>query len=279
MKQDVKTTDLHYLGWSGFDLRFPGALPVLIDPPDGEAIPRDRDVCLVVTHGHPEHIAGTAKFLRTDARTGRAEVVASPGTCRALRRRSCKSQDTFHPCRPGQTLTVGSLTIDVFLCLHMPLLPPEKGEAFNRLRQVASNPRLAANIIADVVRFPLAGPTLGFRLACPGAPNVLFFGEGLHRCADREKIAAIGSRLPGDILIAAVEPEDVGIFPDLLDAAGAPFMVPYEAHAPWRQGFGMPCADLDALSARLESHGYRIVRPDCHGSVSLPMAVPQAGAG
>ena len=75
-------------------------------------------------YGHPEHIAGAAAYLRTKARNGRAEVLASPGVCRALKRRSGNKQDVFYPCRPGQTHSVDKFTIDVFECRHMPLLPP-----------------------------------------------------------------------------------------------------------------------------------------------------------
>jgi hypothetical protein len=272
MSRSVGNTTLAYLGWSGFDLRFPGLPPVLFDPPDGATIPRDRDICLIITHGHPEHIAGAAAYLRTKARNGRAEVLASPGVCRALKRRSGNKQDVFYPCRPGQTHSVDKFTIDVFECRHMPLLPPEKGEGLRRLRQIASNPGLAAGILADVLRFPLPGPTLGFRLACAQSPSILFFGEGLHRRARRDKIAATGARLPGDILIAAVEPEDVEAMPDLVSATGALTVVPYEAHAPWRRGFGMPAADLDTLSSRLQRQGYDIVRTDCNAPVSLNCA-------
>ncbi len=77
MKQDGHTT-LSYHGWSGFELRFPGSRPVLFDMPGDKAIPRDEDVCLIVTHGHPEHIAGTAGYLQDGSRTGCAAVFASP---------------------------------------------------------------------------------------------------------------------------------------------------------------------------------------------------------
>ena len=263
---------LAYLGWSGFDLRFPGVPPVLIDPPDAAGVPMDQNICLIVTHGHPEHIAGAAAYLKSRARTGAAHLFASPGICRALKRRCHNAQDVFYPCRPGQTLKLGKLTLDVFECRHMPLLPPEKGEGLKHLRRIASNPRLAAGILADIARFPFAGPTLGFRLACAHLPNILLFGEGLHRCVARDKIAEIATRLPGDILIAAVEPEDAEAMPDLVSATGALTMVPYEAHAPWRKRFGMPAADLDALCATLQRRGYAIVRTNAHGPVPLPGA-------
>ena len=268
MTRRVDDTVLTYHGWSGFTLRYPDAPPLVIDPQADTGIPLDEDVCLVVTHGHPEHISGTAAHLRNKARSGAASVFASPGPCRHLSRRG-GPRVRVHPCLPGATHRVGDITIDVFRCRHMPLMPPEKGGTRERLRHIVGNPALAASIVADVIRCPLPGPTLGFRFSHPGGPAVLFYGEGLHRGAGAGKITAVGRTLPAGILIAAVEPEDAGVMPDLVAATGAAVMVPYEAHAPWRRGFGMPCADLDALAARLERAGRRVVRVFEGSSVRL----------
>jgi L-ascorbate metabolism protein UlaG (beta-lactamase superfamily) len=261
-------TVLTYLGWSGFVLKYPDAPPIVIDAQDETGIPRDQDIGLVVTHGHPEHIAGAAAWLRDKARSGAANVFASPGVCRFLARRG-RPNDHVNSCLPGETHRVGDITIDVFRCRHMPLMPPEKGGTRERLRQIAGNPGLAASIVADVFRCPAPGPTLGFRFSHPAGPAVLFYGEGLHRGAGVEKITRVGSTLPAGILIAAVEPEDAGVMPDLVAATGAAVMVPYEAHAPWRRSFGMPCADLDALATRLERTGREVVQVFEGSSVRL----------
>lgn len=259
-----------YLGWSGFDLRIPGASPVLIDPVAGRLIPDDEDICLIVTHGHPEHISGAAAYLAKSARTGCAAVFASPRVIRYLKRRSHNDGDRFHNCRPGDTHIHDTLSIDVFACQHMPLLAPEKGEARRRLGQFAGNPRLAASIVGAVFRHPFPGPTLGFRLKTSKSAGILFYGEGLHRCASRDDIAKVAERFAGDTLIAAVELEDVAVMPELVSATAASAMVPYEAHLPWRKGFGMGWADLDALSSRLVEAGVEIVRADQDRSVPLP---------
>jgi len=261
-----------YLGWSGFDLRFAGAQPVLIDPPAMQAIPADRDICLLITHGHLEHVSGAGMFIAEPGRTGAASVFAAPGVCRYLRRRSRNEADSFQPCRPGESYTAGAVTIDVFKCRHASLLPPEKGGALKRIRELLSNPRLAAQIIVDSIGGPLPGPTLGFRLTAPDGRKVLFFGEGLHRQADIDDIANVGKTLSADTLIAAVEPEDIAVMPELVSATGAPTVVPYEAHAPWRQGFAMGCADLDALSSVLTARGHTIVRTRPNVPVTLPAA-------
>ncbi len=270
MNQPLKLCTLTYLGWSGFLLRYPGANAVLFDPPDQKNIPKHEDVSILLTHGHPEHIAGTASYLSDQRRTGKADVFASPVVCRTLKRRNAKRTDQLHPCHPGRTYRIGEVSADVFLTHHMPLLPPERGEGLRRLAQVIGNPRLAASIVRDVIRFPLAGPLLGFRTSAPGWPRVLFYGEGLHRCTAREEVERVGTKLPNDLLITAVEPEDVDILPELIEAIRAPAVVPYEAHAPWRQGFGMPCADLGAFSSTLENRGYGVLRavPDQRFSIA-----------
>jgi hypothetical protein len=262
---------LTYLGWSGFVLDFPGAAPLFIDPPNDLAIPLDRDIVLLITHGHPEHVKGAATWLRNPARQGTAQIVASPGICRYLKRQSGPDSDHFHASLAGTGLELPGLAIDVFPCIHMPLLPPEKGAAMTRISQVARHPRLALSILASTLRGPLLpGPVLGFRLRPDQGPGILFWGEGMHRGADIEKIRRTAAGLPADILIAAVEPEDEELLPDLIAATGTPLVLPYEAHMPWRRGFGMGWADLDSLSARLEAKDIGTLRAEPGVSLQLP---------
>lgn len=270
MKASPPQTEVSYLGWSGFEVRFPGAMPILIDPADDAAVPDERDLCLIVTHGHPEHVAGTAAFLKRAGRKAAATVLASPGVCRYLRRRSRNPRDRFLPCRPGASHAVGSISIDVFACRHMPFLPPEGGEAIRRLVQVASCPRLAAGIVGEVIRSPLPGPLLGFRLRRPGAAAIVFYGEGLHRRLDHDDVRRTAARLPADVLIAAVEPEDAAVMPQLVSAVGAPLMIAYEAHAPWRNGFAMPLADLGEVSRSIAALGHRAVAAHRHRPIRIP---------
>lgn len=75
-------------------------------------------------------------------------------------------------------------------------MPPEKGGTRERLRQIASNPLLAAHIVADVVRSPLPGPTLGFRFSHPAGPAVLFYGEGLHAAPATRRSPGSVTRCP-----------------------------------------------------------------------------------
>lgn len=265
---------LTYLGWSGFILDFPGAAPVFIDPPDDQAIALDRGIILLITHGHPEHVRGAANWLRNPARQGTARVVASPGICRYLKQQAGHGSadgDRFHPASAGAGLDLPGLAIDVFPCIHMPLLPPEKGGAITRIRQLARHPRLALSIVLSALRGPLLpGPVLGFRLRPDHGPDILFWGEGMHRGAGIEKIRQTAAGLPAEILIAAVEPEDEQLLPELIAATGSPVALPYEAHMPWRRGFGMGWADLDALSARLAAEGISVLRAEPGALLQLP---------
>ena len=263
MTEGAAGAALTYLGWSGFVLDFPGAATIFIDPPNDQTMPLDRDITLLITHGHPEHVSGATSWLRNAARKGVGRVVASPGVCRYLKRQSRQAGDNFHPTSAGARLDLPGLLIDVFPCIHMPLLPPEKGGAATRIRQLARHPRLALSIVVSALKGPLLpGPVLGFRLRPEHGPDILFWGEGMHRGAGLEKIRQTAAALPAQILIAAVEPEDEQLLPDLIAATGTPVTLPYEAHMPWRQGFGMGWADLDALSASLAARNIRTLRAE-----------------
>lgn len=108
MTGSVGDTALTYLGWSGFILRYPEAPPLVIDAQDDSGIPHDEDICLVVTHGHPEHVAGTAAWLRNKTRTAAASVFASPGVCNFLARRSGPATVSTRASRASRTMSAGS---------------------------------------------------------------------------------------------------------------------------------------------------------------------------
>ena len=84
----------------------------------------------------------------------------------------------------------------------------------------------------------------------------------MHRGVGIENIRETAARLPAEILIEAVEPEDEYLLPDLIVATGAPVTLPYEAHLPWRRDFGMGWVDLDALAEKLAAHDIEILRAE-----------------
>jgi len=261
---------LSYLGWSGFKFSFPGSAPLFIDPPNDSSLPRDTDISLLISHGHPEHISGALGYLRDSSRQGAANVLAPPRMCAYLKRRSRHPHDQFQPCLPGTAHNLDGVIVDAFQCHHMPLLPPEKGATVERVKQLIGNVKLAVGIALDVVRGPLAGPMLGFRLSPPQGSKILFLGEGLHRNIKRENIAEIGANYNSDIVITAIEPEDHQVLPDLISATQTAIAIPYEAHMPWREGFKMPLADIDGLSATLAGIGMVVIQADKGSTTPLP---------
>ncbi len=246
-----------YLGWSGFHITWPGGPQVVLDPPDAESLRTDQEAWILLSHGHPEHVAGTISYLKDPTRTAPVTVVASSPVCRYFERRHGQARDQFLPCQAGQTVKLPNLQIDAFSWRHMRLLPPGLGPALQHLRHVASRPRLALKIIRKSLWGPPTGAMLGFRLVPEGGPRILWYSEGLHRLTRVDQVQATGKQLEADALLFAIEPEDLHIIAELLSAIGSPVVIPYEAHQPWREGFGMPVVDLARLTEELQEHGLR----------------------
>jgi len=250
---------LGYLGWSGFRIVFSDGTEFYIDPPKGTALPLDRETNILITHGHPEHIAGTLEYLCNPDRNARVLVAASAAICRYLRKRSTQNADHYQPCKPQQHISISGLGIDIFKWRHMPLLPPGFKPALNHIKCLISHPLLAMSIIAAGLRGPLPFPMIGFRIVPLEGPRVLVYGEGLHRLTSPTNTHRIGIDLPADILLVAVEPEDINVLPDLVNKTGITTIGLYEAHRDWREAFDMPYADLEALASVLETSDKRIL--------------------
>jgi len=249
--------DLAYLGWSGFRIAWPGGPEIAVDPPDAGSLPQGREAWILLTHGHPEHVEGTAAHLAAAERAAPAVVVASPRVCRHLRRRHARAGDRFQPARPGDAIHLGDLRVEVFGWRHMPLLPPEPRLAVRHVARLVRHPSVTFGIVRDGLVGPPPGAMLGFRLVPASGPRVLLYSEGLHRRTGLSEARAAALGRGADILLFAVEPEDAAVLPDLVAAVGSPVVVPYEAHREWRAELGMPQADLEALASDLASRGIR----------------------
>lgn len=269
---------LTWLGWSGFRITGAGGTQLFIDPPKAADIPQDRDVQILLTHGHPEHVAGTIRYLARDSRRARATVLASPRLSRVLARRPKAPGDRLLGCRPGQTLAIGGVGVDVFEWRHMTLLPSGLRPALVRLCQLARRPGLALRIAARAARIPRPGPMLGFRLTLGHGRRLMFFGEGLHRKTDAEAVTRVVRRLPAEIGIIAVEPEDMDVLAALIARLRLRAAVLYEAHGPWRDAFHMPRADLDALRLALGGAGMTGIKAVPGERRDLPALMPTASA-
>jgi len=250
---------LTWLGWSGFRLDAPGAAALYVDPPGGTHFAPERPAHILITHGHPEHVQGTLDHVRDPERRAAVVVAAGAGVCRRLRACARQEADRFLVCAPQWRFELGGFDIDVFSWRHMPLLPPGWDAKLRHLRALASRPGLAARVLLAGLRGPWPWPMLGFRVARPGCPRILVYGEGLHRHAGAQAVAYVSRLLPADLLLAAVEPEDVDDLPDLVAHIDTPDVALYQAHQPWREAFGMPLADLDELAAVLALAGRRTI--------------------
>lgn len=252
---EPRPSQLSYLGWSGFRVHSHGGIDLYLDPPGGTTFPPEQSAHILITHGHPEHVQGTLEHIRDPARALPVVVAAGQGVCRYLRRHSTHDSDRFQICVPGQHFELAGYGIDVFKWTHMPLLPPRLGAKLNHVRRLLSRPLLAARIILAGSVGPWPYPMLGFRLARPGHTRILLYGEGLHRRANPRTLAQQARELPSDLLLAAVEPEDVTILPELIAHLAIDKVALYQAHQPWRKSFGLPLADIDALAATLSQAG------------------------
>jgi len=247
--------DLGYLGWSGFRVAWSAGPRVFIDPPDADAIPRDREAWILLTHGHPEHVHGAVSHLKDPRRTSGAVVVASPRVCAHLERRHGRPGDRFHPIRAGEEVELPRLTVGAFSWHHMPLIPPEPRLALAHIVRIVRHPSVMLEVLRDAISGPPAGSMLGFRLIPDSGARVLLYSEGLHRRTGVAEALAAGRECSADLMIFAAEPEDAAVLPELVSAVGSPVVIPYEAHRYWREELDMPQVDLERLARDLGARG------------------------
>lgn len=250
-----------YLDWSGFRIERQGQAIIFLDPPAKAVLPGDRPLLIFLSHGHPEHLAGTRTYLERMGTDARATIIASAAVCRYLSRHTQASGVVFKPVRPGERLDLGEgCGVDVFRWRHLPLLPPGLMPSVRHVAHLLSNLNLAAKIAWAGVTGPRAEPMLGFHL-CLGGWEVLAYGEGLHRKCDN---TVEGRGALGTVALAGVEPGDEAAMAKLIRASAASDTILYQPHAKWRDAFGMPHVDLGALQAALGAQGVtaRIAAPD-----------------
>ena len=255
MTNEPAPIGLRYLGWSGFRVDWPDGTTVFVDPPEAAALPHDREAWIAITHGHPEHVAGAAAHLADPQRMAAARVLASSRVCAHLRHSSRHAGDRFRALDAGGSATLPGLRVQAFAWRHMPLLPPEPSLAVRHAAHLARHPGITLGIVKDGLVGSPPGAMLGFGLIPYEGPRVLVYSEGLHRRTRISEVRAAREQIDADVLLFAVEPEDVEVLPDLVAAIGARVVVPYEAHAEWRESLVMPRADLEQLSRDLASRG------------------------
>lgn len=240
-----------YLGWSGFRVDTETG-PIFVDPPAQADIPSGRRAFVLLSHGHPEHLAGIRAHIERAGSAADVVVLASPALCDHLFKTSRRSALTFMPVRPGDAFELGvNLSVRIFEWTHLPLLPSGFAAKVRHVVQLASKPALALRIAWAGLTGPAAGPMLGFGINL-GRWQIVAYGEGLHRFCEPE---AIGETPQRTVALVGVEPGDEDVMPGLLRSCGAGCALLYEPHAKWRDAFGMAHVDLAALRDRIDVIG------------------------
>lgn len=243
-----------YLGWSGFRIAGRDAL-VLLDPPNEDAIPREREAAVLISHGHPEHVGALRSHLETNTSGAPLTIVASAAICRHLAKRTKRPGVRFVAVGPGDALAPAwSVGARVFGWRHFPLFPPGAKARARHIKRLISRCDLAAKIAWAGLTGPRASPMLGFDLEIEGA-RLIAYGEGLHRRTRAPAVAEACGAGKAALLLLAVEPEDADALPFLVKATRAESALLFEPHAPWRDAFGMERADLAAVKRAIEAIG------------------------
>ena len=229
----AEALQLCYRGWSGFEVRAPGGrTSLLIDPAPGRAIADERAVILL-THGHPEHVAGALAHLRQRSRAP-VTVIASASICRYLERRAAGREDRFMRVAAGHRLDVLGWQVRAFGWTHMSLLPPGMLPAARYLATLLRHPRGLARMAWSDVRGPAHAPMLGYHVSA-GEARIVYYGEGLHRLTSRHALEEALGPDPIDALVFGAEPEDLHALPALLAGCEVGRAIAFEPHRPWRE--------------------------------------------
>ena len=178
-------------------------------------------------------------------------VVSSPAVIDHVTRGVQIPLDQLHPIEKNGVLTIGNARLTAFEWKHMPLLPPGVGRKIDYAAHVLRHPIELARVGTSGLRLPMSAPMLGFHVALADGPRALNYAEGLHRLTDPREVEATAQRLPADVLLFAVEPEDVEVIPRWIELLSPSTVMLYEAHRPWREMFDLPYVDLEEYAAEL----------------------------
>jgi len=248
---------IRYFGWSGVAVEHAETL-VAIDLAGEKvgwgALNGARTVVLCATHGHPDHL-GTYRKLLADPEArdhvDRTHFVASRPVVDHVEKRSVLPGERLHVSEPGDELRFGEVRLRPFTWRHLPLLPPGIWEKADYLVQLMRRPVSLARIAVTGLRLPMRAPTHGFHVTYSDGCTVLDYGEGLHRKTDPVEVREVARRLPANVLLFAVEPEEVEALPRWIEILDPSTVLIYEAHRPWRELFDLPYVDLEEFAADL----------------------------
>lgn len=245
-----------YLGWSGFQIKANADTTVFIDPPPGTTISAFPNVIVLITHGHPDHVGGVSAWLQKNELPAALTIVGSPPLISYLRNKHSETAAQFHAISPGEDLMFAhGISVCAIEWTHMGHIPAELGNALSHLGGFLRHPFKTLGIAADALRGPPSAPMLGFCIRTGSENQLLYYGEGIHRNADRSEVHANIEALAPLVTMFAVEPEDIQQLPQILNDAGIRNAIIYEAHAGWRRHFDIGNVDLDQVCAMLAAAG------------------------
>lgn len=252
--------DIQYFGWSGVAIRHAGVL-VGFDL-YGDAVTWDRlgdatATILCLTHGHPEHCGSLRRFLATTeahSRLPTTHIISSPPVVKHVAGNGRLPSDHAHGVDDGGRVTVGEVEVAAFAWKHFPLLPPGMRAKATYTARLLRRPIRLARIGFSSLGLPVRAPMIGFHVTFADGRTVLNYAEGLHRLTDPDEVKTVARTLSAEVLLFAIEPEDVEVIPRWLEMLRPSTVFLYEAHRPWRELFRLPYVDLqtyaDELSAR-----------------------------
>jgi hypothetical protein len=246
--------DVHYFGWSGVALQHNETLigfDLFGESVTWDVLPDAATTILCVTHGHPEHCGSLQRFLAAgDARLDRTHVISSRPVIDHVAR-GLNHAAHAHTLTSEASVAIDGVRVSGFEWKHMPLLPSGVRAKTSYAVHVLRRPIEFARIGASSLRLPMNAPMLGFHIVFADGRSVLNYAEGLHRLTDPREVKAMAQRSPADVLLFAVEPEDVGVIPRWIEILSPSMVILYEAHRPWREMFDLPYVDLEEYAAKL----------------------------
>ncbi|MCO5143615.1 MAG: cobalamin-dependent protein [Oligoflexia bacterium] len=257
---------LNYMGWSGFSLKSKSSsiLPtILIDPPSDIRL-EDQPYLFLITHGHPEHLIGACAYLKK-LRKNPVTVIASKKVCGYLRRKTANALDEFIESGDKLELNIGGWNINVFKWTHMSLLPEGIGNKAWYLYKLLSHPVGVLKILINSFGVPIYDNMFGYRISENTSQQIIYYGEGLHRKTESKEISASIGKGKSNVLITAIEPEDLDSILASVTKANIDTIIAFEAHKNWRTDFSLPQLDHELLRSAFSGSG-----------VSLCLAKPGA---
>jgi L-ascorbate metabolism protein UlaG (beta-lactamase superfamily) len=195
---------IRYFGWSALSIESDaGAL--FFDPFyrdycgakwfDLEDFAHATVVC--ATHGHEEHYLDIPAVVK---RSG-ADVIGTKAVADYLAWRSKVPRERLHPVEPFHPVEVRGFRVTTFKWQHRDI------NLWKALTKAVfqGNATQLAWAWSSATNAPFYSDYTGFHVEAPGMPTILNYNEGFNTKMTDAEIAAIGSRLQTDVLLAGMQ--------------------------------------------------------------------------